>query len=198
MAVKILLVEDEAAIREMVAMVLLARGGYSVHQADSGEAGLALLEVHAPDLVLLDWMLPGMSGIEFARRLKKHPTHREIPIIILTARGEEEDKVRGLDVGADDFVTKPFSPRELLARIKAVLRRTASIPGDDQVKVDGLALDPVAHRAWIGEDTLEIGPTEFRLLRFFMTHPERVFSRAQLLDYVWGTNVYVEERTVDV
>ncbi|MDN5848195.1 MAG: phosphate regulon transcriptional regulator PhoB [Nitrococcus sp.] len=198
MAVKVLLIEDEAAIREMVAMSLLARGSYSVHQADSGEAGLALLEVLVPDLVLLDWMLPGMSGIEFARRLKKHPTHREIPIIILTARGEEEDKVRGLEVGADDFVTKPFSPRELLARIKAVLRRTAPIPGGGQVNVEGLALDPVAHRVWVGEDTLDIGPTEFRLLRFFMTHPDRVFSRAQLLDNVWGTNVYVEERTVDV
>ncbi|MDN5869645.1 MAG: response regulator, partial [Nitrococcus sp.] len=197
MAVKILLVEDDVAIREMVAMAL-TRGNYRVHQADSGETGLALLNEVVPDLVLLDWMLPGMSGIEFARRLKKHPAHREIPIIILTARGEEEDKVRGLEVGADDFVTKPFSLRELLARIKVVLRRSAPIHGDDQVDVDGLVLDPVAHRVWIEEETVEIGPTEFRLLRFFMTHPDQVFSRGQLLDYVWGTNVYVEERTVDV
>lgn len=194
---KILLVEDEAAIREMVAMAL-TRGDYSVYQADSGEAGLALLDEVMPDLVLLDWMLPGMSGVDFARRLKKHPAYREVPIIMLTARGEEEDKIRGLEVGADDFVTKPFSPRELLARIKAVLRRTAPITGDERVEVNGLALDPVAHRVWIGEDVLEMGPTEFRLLRFFMTHPDRVFSRGQLLDNVWGTNVYVEERTVDV
>ncbi|EAR22829.1 phosphate regulon transcriptional regulator PhoB [Nitrococcus mobilis] len=195
--VKILIVEDEAAIREMIAMALI-RSDYSVHQADSGEAGLTLLDEIVPDLVLLDWMLPGMSGIDFARRVKRHPTYRDVPIIMLTARGEEEDKIRGLEVGADDFVTKPFSPRELLARIKAVLRRAAPLSGDERIEVKGLTLDPVAHRVWIGEDTLEIGPTEFRLLRFFMTHPERVFSRGQLLDHVWGTNVYVEERTVDV
>nr|WP_156776969.1 phosphate regulon transcriptional regulator PhoB [Nitrococcus mobilis] len=197
MMVKILIVEDEAAIREMIAMALI-RSDYSVHQADSGEAGLTLLDEIVPDLVLLDWMLPGMSGIDFARRVKRHPTYRDVPIIMLTARGEEEDKIRGLEVGADDFVTKPFSPRELLARIKAVLRRAAPLSGDERIEVKGLTLDPVAHRVWIGEDTLEIGPTEFRLLRFFMTHPERVFSRGQLLDHVWGTNVYVEERTVDV
>lgn len=197
MTANILIVEDEAAIREMVAMAL-PRGDYSVHQADSGERGLAVLEELIPDLVLLDWMLPGMSGLDFARRLKKHSAYREIPIIILTARGEEEDKVRGLEVGADDFVTKPFSPRELLARIKAVLRRSAPVADEERIEVDGLALDPVAHRAWIGEDALEIGPIEFRLLRFFMTHPDRVFSREQLLDNVWGANVYVEERTVDV
>lgn len=195
--VRILIVEDEAAIREMIAMAL-TRSNYSVHQTDSGEAGLALLDEIVPDLVLLDWMLPGMSGVDFARRLKRHPTYRDVPIIMLTARGEEEDKIRGLEVGADDFVTKPFSPRELLARIKAVLRRTAPLSGDERLEVKGLTLDPVAHRVWIGEDALEIGPTEFRLLRFFMTHPERVFSRSQLLDHVWGTNVYVEERTVDV
>lgn len=195
--VRILIVEDEAAIREMIAMAL-TRSNYSVHQADSGEAGLALLDEIVPDLVLLDWMLPGMSGVDFARRLKRHPTYRDVPIIMLTARGEEEDKIRGLEIGADDFMTKPFSPRELLARIKAVLRRTAPLSGDERLEVKGLTLDPVAHRVWIGEDALEIGPTEFRLLRFFMTHPERVFSRSQLLDHVWGTNVYVEERTVDV
>ena len=195
--INILLVEDEAAIRQMVAMAL-ARGEYSVHEADSGEAGLALLEQIEPDLVLLDWLLPGMSGVDFARRLKKHPAYRDLPIIMLTARGEEEDKVRGLEAGADDYVTKPFSPRELLARIKALLRRTAPLAGDERIEVNGLALDPMAHRVWIGEDALELGPTEFRLLRFFMTHPDRVFSRAQLLDHVWGANVYVEERTVDV
>ncbi len=195
--VKILIVEDETAIREMIA-VALARSDYSVHQADSAETGLALLDEIVPDLILLDWMLPGMSGIDFARRTKRHSTYRDVPIIMLTARGEEEDKIRGLEVGADDFVTKPFSPRELLARIKAVLRRAAPLSGDERIEVKGLTLDPVAHRVWIGEEALEIGPTEFRLLRFFMTHPERVFSRAQLLDHVWGTNVYVEERTVDV
>ena len=195
--INILLIEDESAIRQMVTLAL-ARGEYCVHEADSAEAGLAMLEEIEPDLVLLDWLLPGMSGVEFARRLKKHSAYRDLPIIMLTARGEEEDKVRGLEAGADDYVTKPFSPRELLARIKALLRRTAPLAGDERLEVSGLALDPLAHRVWVGEESLELGPTEFRLLRFFMTHPDRVFSRAQLLDYVWGANVYVEERTVDV
>lgn len=197
MAVKILLIEDEAAIREMVGLALSA-AGYELHQAESGEEGFALLNEHVPDLVLLDWMLPGMSGIDFARRIKKDPLCSHIPIIMLTARGEEEDKIRGLDSGADDFVTKPFSPRELAARIKAVLRRASPMSADDLVQVDGLSLDPLSHRVAAHDERVDLGPTEFRLLHFFMTHPERVFTRGQLLDNVWGTNVYVEERTVDV
>lgn len=197
MATKILIVEDEAPIREMVRMSL-ARNGYEVHQAESAESGLEQLEDVMPDLILLDWMLPGMSGLDFARHLKQHPLLRDIPIIMLTARGEEEDKVRGLERGADDFVTKPFSPRELVARIKAVLRRVSPLAADETVEVEGLSLDPVSHRVQANDQTLELGPTEFRLLHFFMTHQERVFTRGQLLDNVWGTNVYVEERTVDV
>lgn len=197
MTVKILIVEDEAAIREMVVMALSA-AGYEVHEAESGEEGFALLNEHVPDLILLDWMLPGMSGIDFSRRIKKDPLCSEIPIIMLTARGEEEDKVRGLESGADDFVTKPFSPRELTARIKAVLRRASPMSAEEVVEVDGLRLDPVSHRVSIDESAVDMGPTEFRLLHFFMTHPERVYTRGQLLDNVWGMNVYVEERTVDV
>ncbi|MCC5809622.1 MAG: phosphate regulon transcriptional regulator PhoB [Ectothiorhodospiraceae bacterium] len=197
MAVKILIIEDEAAIREMVEMSLSAVG-YQVIQAESGEEGFSMLNEHVPDLILLDWMLPGMSGIDFARRIKKDPLCSEIPVIMLTARGEEEDKVRGLDSGADDFVTKPFSPRELASRIKAVLRRASPMSSEEVVEVDGLKLDPLSHRVTANEDKVDMGPTEFRLLHFFMTHPERVFTRGQLLDNVWGTNVYVEERTVDV
>ena len=197
MAVKILIIEDEPAIREMVAMAL-GRAGYEVFQAESGEEGFSLLNEHVPDLILLDWMLPGMSGIDFARRIGKDPLSSNIPIIMLTARGEEEDKIRGLDVGADDFVTKPFSPRELVSRIKAVLRRASPMSSEEVVEVNGLRLDPVSHRVTANEARVSMGPTEFRLLHFFMTHPERVFTRGQLLDNVWGTNVYVEERTVDV
>jgi two-component system phosphate regulon response regulator PhoB len=151
-----------------------------------------------PDLILLDWMLPNLSGIEYARQLKKAEYTRGVPIIILTARGEEEDKVRGLEVGADDYVTKPFSPRELLARIKAVLRRSAPQATDEAIELRGLALDPASHRVIAQGQPLDMGPTEFRLLHFFMTHPERVYSRRQLLDMIWGVNAYVEERTVDV
>ena len=197
MAVKILIVEDEVAIREMVEMSL-GSSGFQLFQAESGEEGFSLLNEHVPDLILLDWMLPGMSGIDFAKRLKKDPLCKGIPVIMLTARGEEDDKVRGLDVGADDFITKPFSPRELISRIKAVLRRASPTSSEEVVEVNGLRLDPVSHRVTADDDAVEIGPTEFRLLHFFMTHPERVFTRSQLLDNVWGTNVYVEERTVDV
>lgn len=197
MTVRVLIVEDEAAIREMVDMALGA-AGYEVHQAESGEEGFSILNEHVPDLILLDWMLPGMSGIDFAKRIKKDPLCSGIPIIMLTARGEEEDKVRGLDSGADDFVTKPFSPRELAARIKAVLRRASPMSAEEVVEVDGLRLDPLSHRVTVDDRSIDMGPTEFRLLHFFMTHPERVYTRGQLLDNVWGTNVYVEERTVDV
>ena len=193
----ILLVEDEAAIREMVAMAL-ERAGYRVRHAESAEDGEAAMRLSHPDLVLLDWMLPGQSGIDFARRLKREQVTRDIPIILLTARGEEADRIRGLDAGADDYVPKPFSPRELVARVKAVLRRVQPTSGDTPLEARGLRLDPVSHRVTASGRPVEMGPTEFRLLHFLMGHPDRVFNRAQLLDNVWGTNIYVEERTVDV
>ena len=151
-----------------------------------------------PDLILLDWMLPGGSGVQLAKKLKQHEYTRDIPIIMLTARGEEEDKVRGLEAGADDYVTKPFSPKELIARVKAVIRRVTPTSSEDVIESQGLRLDPVSHRVSANENPLDMGPTEFKLLHFFMTHAERVYSREQLLDNVWGTNVYVEDRTVDV
>lgn len=197
MSVRILTVEDDAAVRELLTMVL-GRAGYEVDQAEDAEGARRVLREQRPDLIVLDWMLPGMSGIELARSLKRDNQTRDIPIIMLTARDEEEDRVRGLEIGADDYLGKPFSPRELVARIKAILRRTAPTASEEVVEVEGLRLDPVSHRVTAHEQTLELGPTEFRLLHFFMTHPERVFSRGQLLDNVWGTNVYVEERTVDV
>ena len=193
----ILIVEDEPAIREMVSFAL-QRAGFAWQEAADALQAQARIADRLPDLILLDWMLPGTSGIELARRLKKDELTVTVPIIMLTARGEEEDKVRGLEVGADDYVTKPFSPRELMARIKAVLRRVAPEQGDSVIEVDGLVLDPAGHRISAAGVDLEIGPTEYRLLQFFMTHPERVYSRTQLLDRVWGRNVYVEERTVDV
>jgi len=197
MAASVLIVEDEAAIREMVAMGL-GRAGFEARHAETAEDAEAAIKEGVPDLILLDWMLPGRSGVDLARKLRKDPLFKDVPIIMLTARGEEEDRIRGLDVGADDYITKPFSPRELVARIRAVLRRTNPAAGDEPVRVDGLELDPVSHRVSAHDRTLNLGPTEFRLLHFLMTHPERVFTRGQLLDNVWGTNVYVEERTVDV
>lgn len=196
-AANILVVEDEPAVREMLRFVL-EQDGFSVHEVEDAETARARINAQAPDLLLLDWMLPGASGVELARGLKRDPLTREIPIIMLTARGEEDDKVRGLESGADDYVTKPFSTRELLARIRTVLRRAAPHAGEEVVQVDILTLDPGSHRVSAGDAAVELGPTEFRLLHFFMTHPERVYSRSQLLDRVWGTNVYIEERTVDV
>jgi two-component system, OmpR family, phosphate regulon response regulator PhoB len=194
---RILIVEDEQAIREMVCLAL-NQGGYDCQEAaDTNEAQQRILE-GLPDLILLDWMLPGMSGIDYARKLRRDKLTQGVPVIMLTARTQEEDKVRGLDTGADDYITKPFSTRELVARIKALLRRTAPQATDEPVEVRGLALDPVTHRVQAGEIKLELGPMEFRLLHFFMTHPERVHSRERILDSVWGNNVYVEERTVDV
>ena len=197
MPANILLVEDEPAIQELIA-VNLKRAGHTVLRAADAEAGQRLIAEALPDLVLLDWMLPGMSGIEFARRLRADERTRDIPIIMLTARGEEQDKVAGLETGADDYITKPFSPRELVARIKAVLRRRAPQVTEDVVELGGLRLDPATHRITAGESIISLGPTEFRLLHFFMTHAERVHSRSQLLDQVWGDHVFVEERTVDV
>jgi len=194
----ILIVEDEAPIREMLAFAL-ERAGFRWLEAEDARAAQIAVADQRPDLILLDWMLPDLSGIDLARRLKKDEHSADIPIIMLTARGEEEDKVRGLEAGADDYVTKPFSPRELVARIRAVLRRAAGAAGEEApLEIEGLLLDPRSHRVSAGGRPLEMGPTEFRLLRFFMQHPERVFSRSSLLDNVWGRNVYVEERTVDV
>ena len=197
MPANILLVEDEPAIQELIAFNLV-QAGHHVLRAASAENAWTLVRNALPDLVLLDWMLPGASGIEFAKKLRADERTRGIPIIMLTARSEEQDKVIGLETGADDYITKPFSPRELQARIKAVLRRRAPQMTDDAVEVLGLRLDPATHRVSAHDQPVELGPTEFRLLHFFMTHPERVHSRSQLLDKVWGDHVFVEERTVDV
>ena len=194
---KILIVDDEPAIREMLEFAL-RHAGYSTAQAGDVTRAQQQLTDWRPDLMLLDWMLPGASGLELARRLKRTPDTQKLPIIMLTARGEEEDKIRGLETGADDYVTKPFSPRELIARIQAVLRRSQPTDPGDVLKVDGLMLDPVGVRVSSRGAAVEMGPTEFRLLQFFMAHPERVFSRGQLLDNVWGTQACLEERTVDV
>jgi two-component system phosphate regulon response regulator PhoB len=194
---QVLIVEDEPAIRDMVAFALTRAGIEPIHAGDTRAAQEAIAE-RVPDLVLLDWMLPGMSGLEFARRLRRDELTREVPIIMLTARGEEDDRVSGLDAGIDDYVVKPFSTRELIARVKAVMRRSHGETEDGTVEIGGLRIDGPAHRVFAGDKPVAIGPTEYRLLHFFMTHPERVYSRAQLLDHVWGGNVYVEERTVDV
>ena len=197
MAATILVVEDEPAIQELIAYSL-KQAGHQPLRADNAEQALNLVANALPDLVLLDWMLPGLSGIEFARRLRADKRTRAIPIIMLTARSDEQDKLQGLETGADDYITKPFSPRELNARIKAVLRRRAPEMTDDMVQHGGLRLDPASHRVTGNGDPVDLGPTEFRLLHFLMTHAERVHSRTQLLDQVWGDHVFVEERTVDV
>ena len=193
----ILIVEDEPAIREMVAFALRKAGMDPVHAADA-RAAQGMIAERVPDLILLDWMLPGTSGLELARRLRKEDLTRGVPIIMLTARGEETDRVGGFEAGVDDYVVKPFSPRELIARINAVMRRTHGTDSDGIIEVGGLKIDSAAHRVYAGDVTVPIGPTEYRLLHFFMTHAERVYTRSQLLDYVWGGSVYVEERTVDV
>jgi len=197
MAAKILLVEDEPAIQELLAFNVTQCGFHAIQASDANSA-MAHIGRELPDMILLDWMLPGTSGIELARRLRAEQRTRNIPIIMLTARTDERDKVLGLESGADDYITKPFSPRELMARIRAVLRRRAPQMSDETVSVQGLELSPTTHRVTANGQQIELGPTEFRLLHFFMTHPERVYSRSQLLDQVWGDHVFVEERTVDV
>jgi two-component system phosphate regulon response regulator PhoB len=194
---QVLIVEDEKPIRDMIAFGL-RRAGFDVLEAQDCATARARVADRFPDIMLVDWMLPDSSGLELTRWMKRGEDTREVPIIMLTARAEEEDKVRGLEGGADDYVTKPFSPRELLARINAVLRRSHGGSVDEAIKADGLILDPASHRVRANGDDVSLGPTEFRLLSFFMAHPERVYSRGQLLDRVWGGNVYVEERTVDV
>jgi len=197
MTVNVLVVEDEPAILELIA-VNLEQAGLHVLRAADAEAALRFIGEALPDLVLVDWMLPGLSGIELVRRLRREERTRSLPLILLTARGAEVDKVLGLEAGADDYVTKPFSPRELLARIRAVLRRRRPEVGEEVLEAGGLKLDPAARRVLAQGRVVSLGPTEFRLLQFLMAHPERVHSRAQLLDRVWGDHVFVEERTVDV
>ncbi|MBS3963613.1 MAG: phosphate regulon transcriptional regulator PhoB [Methylomonas sp.] len=192
----ILVVEDEDAIREMLVMAL--EQTFMVSAVGSAEQAIQALAEDRVDLMLLDWMLPSISGIELARRLKKDTAQKDLPIILLTARGEEEDKIRGLEIGADDYVTKPFSPKELIARIKAVLRRSGKLGESGQVTLGDITLDAEQHRLTIAGRSLDVSPTEFRLMQFFMTNPDKVYSRTHLLDQVWGRSVYIEERTVDV
>jgi len=193
----ILVVDDEPAIRQMLGFAL-TNEGYECQEAGNTDEAQAILMRQLPQLILLDWMLPGISGVDFARRLKRNPNTREVPIIMLTAKGEEADKIRGLQVGADDYVTKPFSTKELIARIRAVLRRATPRQVEGAVEVEGLRVDTETHRVTATGSPLDLSPTEFRLLHFFVTHPERVYTRPQLLDRVWGDNVYIGERTVDV
>lgn len=197
MAAKILVVEDESAIQELLAFNI-AQCGHIAVEAYDAEGAWIQINRSLPDLILLDWMLPGMSGVELARRLRADQRTRNIPIIMLTARTEERDKILGLESGADDYITKPFSPRELMARIRAVLRRRVPQLSDETISAGGLELSPGMHRISANGTMIDLGPTEFRLLHFFMAHPERVYSRSQLLDHVWGDHVFVEERTVDV
>ena len=197
MPATILVVEDEPSIQELISCNL-ELAGHRALRAENAEEALALVYNALPDLVVIDWMLPGLSGLELTRRLRSDKRTRDIPVIMLTARADEADKLAGLDAGADDYLTKPFSPRELNARVKAVLRRRAPQATDDLVEASGLTLDPVSYRVSVDGRLVKLGPTEFRMLQFFMTHPERVYSRTQLLDQVWGDHVFVEERTVDV
>ena len=193
----ILVVEDEAAIRDMIGMSL-ERAGFRWYPAASVEEARATLVDHSPDLILLDWMLPGTSGLDFARQLRTDDSTRDLPVIMLTAKDAEDDMIRGLEGGVDDYLTKPFSPRELVARIKSLLRRAKGFGGEAPITLGNITLDPVSHRVKVGDEKINLGPTEFRLLRYFMQHPERVFRRDQLLDHVWGRNVYIDDRTVDV
>lgn len=193
---KILIVEDEQAIREMI-VFHLSRAGYETLEAKDCKEARELLADHRPDLALVDWMLPDMSGLELTRQLKRDKDNEDLAVIMLTARAEERDKVSGLEGGADDYITKPFSPRELVARIQAVLRRAGN-SNDEILSAGVIDLDAAGHRVLFSGDEIKLGPTEYRLLHFLMTHAERVYSRTQLLDRVWGANVYVEERTVDV
>jgi len=196
--IKILVVDDERAIREMVVMAL-EKAGFSCVEASDGHKAEIILNESRPDLVLVDWMMPGLNGVNFIRKLRKNESTRSLPVIMLTAKTEEDDLVQGLESGADDYITKPFSPRALIARINALLRRTGTESvTHETLEIKGLVLDSTAHRVQVNNQQIEMGPTEFRLLQFFMLHPDRVFSRAQVLDQVWGDNVYVEERTVDV
>ncbi len=193
----VLVVDDEFAIRDMLRMAL-EMADFRCLEAEDIQKAYSLVVDERPDIVLLDWMLPGGSGLELLRRLKRDELTRELPVIMLTAKTAEDNVIQGLDVGADDYITKPFAPRELIARIKALLRRSSGTIDDDRIQVAKLVLDGNSRRIFIADQPLEMGPTEFNLLKFFMSHPERAYTRSQLLDRVWGANVYVEERTVDV
>jgi two-component system phosphate regulon response regulator PhoB len=197
MAAKILIIEDEIAVREMLTFTL-KNNGFETFEAGNSEEALNIVSKNNINLILLDWMLPGKAGIDIARSLRASIETKELPIIMLTAKSEESDKIMGLESGADDYITKPFSPKELIARIKALLRRSAPQTDMEVVIFGSINLNPMTHKVKDGDKNIILGPTEFNLLHFFMTHPERVYSRSQLLDFVWGTNVYVEERTVDV
>ncbi|MBL1458665.1 MULTISPECIES: phosphate regulon transcriptional regulator PhoB [unclassified Methylophaga] len=199
MSISVLLVEDDAAIRDMINFSL-RQAGFTCEAVKDGETGLDWLKNQQPDMILLDWMLPGIDGIEFIRRLRANEFLASIPVIMLTAKGESEDMVKGLSVGADDYINKPFSPPELIARIKAVLRRCRPMEDDDAQKLQmgEMVMDTKSHRVSVNGERIELGPTEFRLLHFFMKNPERAYNRSQLLDFVWGDTVYIEERTVDV
>jgi two-component system phosphate regulon response regulator PhoB len=193
----VLIVDDEFAIRDMLRMAL-ELADFTCLEADNIQQAYTLIVDERPDIVLLDWMLPGGSGLELLRRMKRNDSTRELPVIMLTAKTTEDNLIQGLDVGADDYITKPFAPRELIARVRALLRRSSGGETSDRIAVDGLVLDGESRRIFIAEQPVEMGPTEFNLLQFFMSHPERAYTRSQLLDQVWGANVYVEERTVDV
>ena len=197
MSASVLIVEDEPGVQELIA-INLRHAGFQVVCADNAEVARVLIDTALPDLVVLDWMLPAQSGLDFARRLRAQERTRELPIILLTARVHEEDKVQGLEAGADDYITKPFSPRELVARIRALLRRRAPHVSDEKIESGGLMLNPATHQVLVQAQEIALGPTEFRLLQFFMSHAERVYTRTQLLDEVWGDHVFIEERTVDV
>ncbi len=197
MSAKILIVEDEPAIQELLAFNVV-QAGFRALRAEDAESAWLQIGQDLPDLILLDWMLPNTSGPLLARQFRSEARTSNIPIIMLTARGEEHDKILGLESGADDYITKPFSPRELMARIRAMLRRHVPAIPDEPLAIGGLELSPVSHRVRASGINIELGPTEFRLLYFFMSHAERVYSRAQLLNHVWGTQAFIEERTVDV
>jgi len=193
----ILLIEDDLSLTELV-RYNLEHEGFKVECTADGEEGWIMAQETPPDLILLDWMLPNLSGIEICRRLRRHPETANVPVIMLTARAEETDRIRGLDTGADDYITKPFSPRELIARINAIMRRIRPALSGHRLEYDGIVLDSTSHKVTRDNESIHLGPTEFRLLRHFMENPNRVFSREQLLDSVWGHDVYVESRTVDV
>jgi len=193
----VLIVDDEAAIRDMLCIALEA-ADFNVLDAENAQQAHAAIIDKQPDLVLLDWMMPGTTGLELLRRLKRDDLTAKIPVIMLTAKAEEDSKISGLDAGADDFIPKPFSPRELISRVKAVLRRVGREELQEPISIDQLVFDPIGHRVSIADQAINLGPTEYRLLQFFLTHQERVYSRDQILDYVWGGNVYLDERTVDV
>ncbi|MDG1819725.1 MAG: phosphate regulon transcriptional regulator PhoB [Porticoccaceae bacterium] len=193
----VLIVDDEAAIRDMLCIALEAADFNVLDAEDAQQAHAAIIDKQ-PDLVLLDWMMPGTTGLELLRRLKRDDLTAKIPVIMLTAKAEEDSKISGLDAGADDFIPKPFSPRELISRVKAVLRRVGREELQEPISIGQLVFDPIGHRVSIADQAINLGPTEYRLLQFFLTHQERVYSRDQILDYVWGGNVYLDERTVDV